>query len=466
MITEMVSQIIITVAGGFLLNVVWSRYSEYAKRRKEQPPHVPKWKRFSEQIRLDHPLMTKIIRYLICYFLVFALLDGSVSLYRRYNHLDKDWVTFNWILCEDSRIGLGFLSSDYNLYAQRGNGSRELIVRQVHDGTLVQIYYTDFDMEKPNILFSLNNRYVIVTEKKNVNLFDNINGELLDSFQIKDEEVKNALILEDDLVIFLVTSSGGRNYRIGRYEMSEKEITQERTWENVLLIGQTQNLDCYLGIDCDTQTLFAASLRDLAERPVYGGDALRLCANGTSSFLFDEVGKYYLELITSFSTRIEVKRCADNKTVYTTNIFEPLQCFFDEREQLYIVHQGYVERVNLLTGRKQTIIDLSTIAQRKREKRVEEDYVFVRCCLIDDSNYLAGIVYEPSSNYNRIYIFDMDTEEIAAMSNSLGELGDNGYAFIEENNEILYATIVGPQSISAVYYPLVFSEERELLFSN
>ena len=50
------------------------------------------------------------------------------------------------------------------------------------DKTLVQVYKTDFDIEKPDVFFSENNIYALVTENNNVNIFNNLNGERIGSF--------------------------------------------------------------------------------------------------------------------------------------------------------------------------------------------------------------------------------------------------------------------------------------------
>ena len=180
--------------------------------------------------------------------------------------------------------------------------------------------------------------------------------------------------------------------------------------------------------------------------------------------MFDEKGKYYFEMNFGYSTRIDVRECTGNRIIYNTNVYDLEQWFFDEQDNLYIVHQGYIDKVDLLTGDKKIIVDLSKIAENKGENRVGEDYVFVNCSLIQNSNYLVGIVYEPPYNYNRIYMFDMDTGEIVAMSNSVGEIAENGYAAIIEKDEIVYVFVAGKNGNSLIRYPLQFDSERKLIF--
>lgn len=378
---------------------------------------------------------------------------------------DKDWIHFTWIVREDDKMGNNFLSPKYDIYIQRGENDRELVVRQVSDMTLVQIYRTDFEIIKPDVFFSDNNIYVLVTENKNVDLFNNLSGELIDSFLIQDDKVKSVLFIEEEQIFFLITVVGKEDYRISKYDMSSGQLVGEKLWTNTLLFGETADMDYYLGFDFKTKGLFAASLSNLEEEPVYGEEALQLCQDGVSSIVFDKEGKYYLELSTSYSTHIQVKECISSKIIYNVNVYDLKEFFFDEQDHLYIVHEGCVDEIDLLTGKRKIIVDLSTIAERKGEERIKEDYDFVTCCRIHNSRYLAGIVYELLYNYNRIYIFDMDTEEIVAMSNSLGELSENGYAQIVELNEILYATIIGDSGNSAIYYPLSFDDEGNLVFS-
>lgn len=254
-------------------------------------------------------------------------------------------------------------------------------------------------------------------------------------------------------------------HRINKYDILTKKNVENKLLEKTIFLGITLDSKYYLGINNDTNKLLAVNLLNFNEEPIYDEEALQLCTNGVLGIVFDKQGKYYLNLYTKYSTRIEIRECSSNNIIYNTNVFELKKCFFDEQDNLYLIHQGYVDKINLLTGKKKTIIDLSTIAKRKGEKRVEEDYSFIDCCLINDSKYLAGIVYEPSYKYNRIYIFDMNTEEIVAMSNSIGELEENGYAGIVEYNETLYAKIIGDKENSAIYYALLFDENKNLIFS-
>lgn len=420
---------------------------------------------FLEANRTSHPIIVMSARYIVCFFIVFVIIYAYTNMYRLHNNMDKEWIEFRWIVFEDDKIGDYFLSPNYDIYVQKEKNDRELVVRQVSDTILVQVYDTDFDIEKPNVFFSNNNVYAVVTENQNVNLFNNISGELIDSFLIEDEKVEAVLFMEEQQIIFLATVVGERDCRLSKYDIEKRKVLEEKFWQNTVLLGETENLDYYLGFDLNANRLFAASLSNLTEAPVYEGNALELCTNGVSSVAFDKEGKYYLELSTGYSTRIEVKECISNNVIYNMNVYELKECFFDEQDHLYVVHQGYVDKIDLLTGNKKTIIDLSTIAKRKGEKRVDENYDFVSCCLIHNSGYLAGIVHEPSHNYNRIYIFDMNTEKIVAMSNSLGELGKNGYAQITELNETLYATIIGNHGNSAIYYPLSFDNDGNLVFS-
>lgn len=290
-----------------------------------------------------------------------------------------------------------------------GDNNRELVVWQLPDTILVQVYNTDFDMVKPNVFFSENNRYALVTENKNVNLFNNLDGTLISSFLIQDENVNAVLFIEEEQIIYIVTTVNKTDRRICKYDIAKEKITDDRLWVDTIFIGQTKNLEYYLGLE--KNVLFSASLNELQEKPVYGKDALRICRDGMLSSMFDEKGKYYFEMNFGYSTRIDVRECTGNRIIYNTNVYDLEQWFFDEQDNLYIVHQGYIDKVDLLTGDKKIIVDLSKIAENKGENRVGEDYVFVNCSLIQNSNYLVGIVYEPPYNYNRIYMFDMDTGE-------------------------------------------------------
>ncbi len=85
--------------------------------------------------------------------------------------------------------------------------------------------------------------------------------------------------------------------------------------------------------------------------------------------------------------------------------------------------------------------------------------------MIHDSGYLAGIVSDESSSICRIYIFDLESEEITAVSNPIGDLGEGGYAWIMESKDVLYARIKNDKGNSALRYPLNFDENRKLVFS-
>lgn len=388
-----------------------------------------------------------------------------MEIYRTYNNLNKDWIQFRWIVFQDDKIGNHYLSANYEVYAYRGEYDREVVVRQVHDTTLVQVYETDFDIEKPNVFFSENYIYGLVSENGNGNLFNNKTGKLVCSFKVKGEKVYSTWILENKQEFFLVSFVDQFSFCIAKYDMITGKCVDEIVWEDAMIIGQTADLKYYLGVEFDNNLLFAINVFDLEEEPIYGADALRLCTNGVFSFLFDSEGKYYLDIWTNYTTGIEVKECASNKTIYNVNVYKMSAFYFDDQDNLYVTYEGYVDKISLLTRERKTIIDLSTIAQRKHENRVDGDYVFVASCLIDNSRYLAGIVYEPSYNYYRIYILDMNTEQIVAMSNSLGVMAEDGYAIITEINGILYAKIIGEKGNSAICYPLIFDDERNLIFN-
>lgn len=458
MLEDILIQLLVTVVGGFVLNIVWTSYEKHIEK---------KHKLYTSQILRIKKIFkcNPVVKYIVCFLIMFILLNTYINICRLHNKMDKDWIEFEWIVFEDDNIGNNFLSPNCDLYVQKGENDRELIVRQVDDTLLVQVYHTDFDINKPNVFFSKNNIYTLVTENKRVNLFNNITGEFIDSFLIQDEEIRAVYFDEDKQIIYYETIVEKYGYRISKYSMADRQVTEDDLWTNTILLGVTSGLDYYLGLNYDMNKLFAASLSDFNEVPVYGEKALQLCTNGVSSIVFEKNGKYYLDLSTSYSTRIEIKECSSNNIIYSMNVYELKECFFDEQDNLYVVHQGYVDKIDLLTRKKKTIIDLSTIAKRKGEKRVKEDYSFISCCLINDSRYLAGIVYEPSYNYNRIYIFDMNTEEIVAMSNSIGELAENGYADIVEYNETLYAEIIGNRGNSAIYYTLLFDDNKNLVFS-
>lgn len=410
---NIIIQFAIAVIGGFVLNLLWDFYEKHIKNKIiNRTGHL---KRFIEQNKKAHPKLAKCVRYIICFFVIFLLLNVYIEVSRTHYKINKDWINFDWIVCEDKKIGDNFISENHDVFAQMGDNNRELVVWQLPDTILVQVYNTDFDMVKPNVFFSENNRYALVTENKNVNLFNNLDGTLISSFLIQDENVNAVLFIEEEQLIYIVTTVNKSDRRICKYDIAKEKITDERLWEDTIFIGQTKNLEYYLGLE--KNVLFSANLNELQEKPVYGKDALCICRDGMLSSMFDENGKYYFEMNFGYSTRIDVRECGDNSIAYNTNVYDLKQWFFDEQDNLYIVHQGFVDKINLLAGDKKVIVDLSKIAENKGENRVGEDYVFVNCSLIKNSNYLVGIVYEPPYNYNRIYMFDMNTGEIVAMSN-------------------------------------------------
>lgn len=454
-------QILIAIAGGFGLNLLWGLYEKNVKGKLLTV--TGSIHKFFVQNKIAHPLLSKLIRYIICFFIMFSALYLYVDISRAKNKMDKDWVTFEWVVCEDSNLGSNFVSMDYKIYAHAGRNNRQLVVRQLSDDTLVQVFDTDFQLEKPDIYFSKHNLYTLITENKNVNVFNSLNGELTDSFFIQDKKVKAALIMEKEKTLFMVTAVNENSCRIIRYDMAERKMLQERLWENTFLLGETTDLSYYIGLEGNV--LFAASLSDFQEEPLYGEQALQICANGVSAITFDPKGKYHFELSFDASTRMNVRECVSNNIIYYMYVYGVLNYFFDQQDHLYLIHQGYVDKIDLLNGNKETIVDLSTIAERKGEKRVGEDYTVVSCCLIQNSRYLAGIVYEPPYDYNRIYIFDMDNGEIAAMSNSVGQAAEKGYIQIVEKDEVLYVTVAGRNGNSIVRYPLMFDRDRSLIFN-
>ena len=449
MVKDIIVQIAISVVGGLILNIIWNFYIN-RKKGSDKP-----------QLRSRYPIIARLLTYLVFFFILY----GCTNIYRTYNNYNKDRINFRWIISQDNKIGNHYLSANYEVYAYRGYDDREIVVRQVHDTTLVQVYETDFDIEKPNIFFSENCIYGLVTENGNGNLFNNKTGKLVCRFKVKGEEVYGAWILEDEQIFFLISLVDQYSTCIAKYDTKTGKRIDEIVWEDTLFVAQTADTEYYLGLELNRNLLFAANFFNFKEEPIYGADALRLCTNGVDSFLFDSEGKYYLDIRTYYTTGIEVKECASNKTIYNFNVYMVPHYYFDDQDNLYVIYAGYVNRINLLTRERKTIIDLSTIAQRKNEKRVKEDYVFVASCLIDDSRYLAGIVYEPSNDCNRIYILDMNTEQIVAMSDSLGAVAENGYAAITEINGILYANIIGKKGNSAICYPLTFDDEQNLVFN-
>lgn len=453
-------QILIAIAGGFALNLLWDLYEK--KGKKKLIFLTGSVRKVIDKNRKVHPILYKGIRYIICFFVMFFALDLGIDMMRAKNKMDKDWITFEWVIFEENNLGNHFISANYDVYAHRGSNNHQLVVRQLSDDTLVQVFNTDFPVEKPDVYFSKYNLYTLITENKNINVFNSLDGELRASFMIQDEKVEAVLIMEEEETLFIVTDVDGNSCRIIRYDISEEKIMQERLWENTILLGETKDCNYYIGLE--ENELFAASLLDFQEEPLYGKDALQICTNGVSAIAFDQQGKYYLEINVDYSTRIDVRECAGNHIIYYMYVYGVLDYFFDQQDQLYIIHQGYVDKIDLLNGRKENVIDLSTIAERKGEKRVGEDYTFVSCCFIPDSRYLAGVVYEPPYDYNRIYLFDMGTGEIAAMSNSVGKIAENGYIQIAEKDEVLYVSVVGSNGKSIVRYPLLFDRDRNLVF--
>ncbi len=91
---------------------------------------------------------------------------------------------------------------------------------------MVQVFNTDFPVEKPDVYFSKYNLYTLITENKNINVFNSLEGELRASFMIQDEKVKAVLIMEEEETLFIVTDVDGNSCRIIRYDISEEKIVQ------------------------------------------------------------------------------------------------------------------------------------------------------------------------------------------------------------------------------------------------
>lgn len=82
--------------------------------------------------------------------------------------------------------------------------------------------------------------------------------------------------------------------------------------------------------------------------------------------------------------------------------------------------------------------------------------------MIHDSGYLAGIVSDESHSRCRVYIFKLVAEEIIAVSNPVGDLGEGGYAQIMESKDMLYARIKNDKGNSAFGIRCVLTKKESL----
>ena len=121
-----------------------------------------------------------------CFLLVFEILNIFSSIHWIYIRGNKEWIYFQWIMFEDDSTGDSFLSGDCEVYIREEDASGQLVARQTYDTTLIQVYYPDFTYTNPNIIFSNNNKYLLVTENRNVNIFNAVSGELMNSFLIRE----------------------------------------------------------------------------------------------------------------------------------------------------------------------------------------------------------------------------------------------------------------------------------------
>lgn len=117
-------QILIAIAGGFGLNLLWGLYEKNVKGKLLTV--TGSIHKFFVQNKIAHPILSKLIRYIICFFIMFSALYLYVDISRAKNKMDKDWVTFEWVVCEDSNLGSNFVSMDYKIYAHAGRNNRQL----------------------------------------------------------------------------------------------------------------------------------------------------------------------------------------------------------------------------------------------------------------------------------------------------------------------------------------------------
>ncbi len=238
MIENILVQLFVTIVGGFILDRICVLYGKHIEKKNK--PHVFQMQPIKFLLKLN-----PIIRYFICFFVIFMLLNVSINIYRQYNKIDKQWLNFNWIMFKDNKIGSNFLSPNFDLYIQRGEGDRELVVRQVNDTLLVQIYNTDFDINKPNVFFSKNNIYALVTENQNVNLFNNISGEILDSFKIRDEKIEYVFFSEEKQMLYYETIVEQDRHRINKYDILTKKNVENKLLEKTIFLGITLDSKYY-----------------------------------------------------------------------------------------------------------------------------------------------------------------------------------------------------------------------------
>lgn len=461
-------QIIVTVAGGFVLDRLLAVYKNrfLKKNKNDKVSRLAKFQTLYKNFCQRHPFWGKCgrgIRYGVCFLLAFEILNIFSSIHWIYIGGDKDWVYFQWIMFEDDSTGDSFLSGDREVYIREEDTTGQLVARQTYDTTLIQVYYPDFTYTNPNIIFSNNNKYLLVTENRNVNIFNAVSGELMNSFLIRDGVVTGAVFLEEDKKLFLVTTKDN-DCRVSEFDMDKGIFIQEKFWPDTVLIGENREYDYYFGMDTKEWRVFAAGFSDLNSEPVYGKEALSLSSDDVNSYYFDEEGKYYVELTAGATGRLEVMECSSGNILFYMNVYEMSDFFFDKQDNIYVVHQGKVDRINLPGGQRKTIIDLDAMGEQREKKWAGNNRVFVRTCMIYDSGYLAGIVSDESHSRCRIYIFDLEAEKIKAVSNPIGDIGEDGYAWIMEAKDVLYAGIKNDKGNSALRYPLSFDENRKLLF--
>lgn len=469
LVENILVQVVVTIAGGFLLDRLLAAYKNRLSK-KSKNDKVSRLAGVQDSYRRffgRHPFLKKCgraVRYGVCFFLAFEILNIFSSIHWIYIGGDKDWIYFQWIVIEDDSTGDCFLSNDCEVYIKEEENPGQLVARQTYDTTLIQVYYPDFTYKNPNIIFSNNNKYLLVTENRNVNIFNAVSGELMNSFLVKDGTVTGAVFLEEDKRLYLVTTKDN-DCRVGEFDMDKGKFVQERFWPDTVLIGENNEYDYYFGMENREWRLFAAGFSDLTDEPVYGKEAMGLSSNDVNSYHFDKEGKYYVEVTAGATGRLEVMECSSGNILFYMNVYELSDFFFDKQDHLYVVHQGKVDRISLPGGQRKTIIDLDAMGQKKEKKWAGNNRIFVRSCLIHDSRYLAGIVSDEFRSRCRIYIFDLDEEEITAVSNPIGDLGEDGYARIMEVKDVLYAKIRNDKGNSALRYPLDFDENRKLVFA-
>ncbi len=104
-------QILIAIAGGFALNLLWDLYEK--KGKKKLIFLTGSVRKVIDKNRKVHPILYKGIRYIICFFVMFFALDLGIDMMRAKNKMDKDWITFEWVIFEENNLGNHFISANY-----------------------------------------------------------------------------------------------------------------------------------------------------------------------------------------------------------------------------------------------------------------------------------------------------------------------------------------------------------------